>query len=275
MAMVGIGVSSRVALGRGRYGFASSFDTNQDGSGEMVIQLTPGAVGGREGPLVNATTFGDETPDYAASLVNVSSRDLSLDALTDPEEGFLYDYYEGRASTDPGPDEAWVVVDPSESGGQGRRVLFRKLEDSRGGPQGESDDDEGRDDEGRGNGDDEGRGNGDDEGRDDDEEEGGEWRTRNVGDEIAGGEYSAEGLSLEGWREFDIDDQSIADVSTNDLTEEFEDGATVEWVGIGRGSPGWKSFVADTYYDDVVVAGEEVLLPVTDQRRGGPERGQS
>lgn len=260
LTVVGTGVSARLALGQGGNGFASSFDTNQDGTGEMVIQRARRTVGQRQGPLVNATTFGDETPDYAASLVNVNSRNLSLDDLASSEDGFVYDYYEGRDSTNPGPDEAWVVLNSGERGQQGRHILFRKLEDSRNGAEGE----------GRGNSSDNGGGPGESEGN-----AGRTWRTRNVGEEIAGADVSAEGLSFENWREFSIDDHSVSDVGTNDLVEEFGGDAKVKWVGIGRGSPGWKSFVADTYYDEVVVVGEHVTLPVTDEQRGGPSRGRS
>lgn len=235
---VGAGAAPDIALGGGPDGLARSFDTNDDGDAEMVIRRVSDPPGGRTGSVINATTDGADTPDYAASLARLASEQLTLDELV--ADGFAYDYYEGSASTSPGPDEVWLVIHSTEDGEQGRHILFRKETDS------------GTDSGGNGTTTQEPT-----------------WSTRDVAAELVG-DFSA-GESGEPWKEFHIDGRSIEPVAESDgnIVATYGADASVKWAGIGRGSPGWESFVANTYYDAFTVAGEERSLPVTDGKGGG------
>jgi hypothetical protein len=92
--------------------------------------------------------------------------------------------------------------------------------------------------------------------------------TRDVAPELEGTLRS--GGSGEPWKEFRVDGRSIETVG-DDVVAAFGRDATVKWAGVGRGSPGWKSFVADTYYDEFTAAGHEPTLPIT----GGRNQGQN
>lgn len=222
LAALGVlGGGASVAIDAAPNGLARSFDTNDDGDAEMVLRRESSPPGGRSGSVLNITSQGVDTPDYAVSLARFTSEKLTLGDLVD--EGLSYDYYEGADSTDPGPDEVWVVIHESARGrgnGGQRHALFRKEEDDRGAEQ---------------------------------------WRTRDVTPELEGDFRT--GGSGEPWKEFHVNGRSIETVG-DDVVDIFGRDATVKWAGVGRGSPGWKSFVADTYYDRFTAAGNTPTLPV-------------
>lgn len=130
---LGLALPAGVAAGRPGhpvpFGTARRVDVDRDGAADVALVGTDDpAGGGREG-VVQATSDGRTTPDYAFAAVEGRSTTLG-----DPGE-FRYDYYVGadnRAAAPDGlsaaPDEVWLLL---ESDGAGDRIVFRTLADPR------------------------------------------------------------------------------------------------------------------------------------------------
>lgn len=96
----------------------------------------------------------------------------------------------------------------------------------------------------------------------------GEWETRTVGPEIEGS--IPEDGSGQLWKEYQFDELSSVRL-TDDLVEQFGADASVLAAGIGRGTPQTEPTVADTYYADLVLDGEERSLDPTGKREESGE----
>lgn len=94
----------------------------------------------------------------------------------------------------------------------------------------------------------------------------GEWETRSVGPEIEGS-FPEDG-SGQLWKAYQFDELA-SERLTDDLIEQFGGDASVLAAGIGRGTPQTEPTVADTYYDSLVLAGEERTLEPTEKPGGG------
>lgn len=215
-------------------GVAREFDTNKDGNKE--VEVTRGSAGGRS-DVLQITSNGTETGDYAASIANVRSRQLTLGDLADSDT--TYDYKAGEDVTNAVPDEVWVVLKPDNKGNNGN---------------------------GKGNG----NGNGD---RNSSQgnglryvcrtevDDGDSWSTREVDGEITG-DFSGAPNPGSGhpWKEFIRSERELRHLQ-EDLTEAFSEDATVHGIGVGCGTTTTEDSEINTYFDDFVVAGEETELP--------------
>ena len=64
--------------------------------------------------VVHVTSDGEETSDYAASIVNVSEQELTVGDVDDGIE-LSYDYFQGPENAKAAPDEVFVIVEASEA----------------------------------------------------------------------------------------------------------------------------------------------------------------
>lgn len=208
---------------------SGAVDANFDRRRDLTIrrERDPSEETPRRGQVLNATSDGTETEDYAIALAVTDEEDVTLADVTSSDGGFEYDWFEGDGETGHSPDEAWIVLRTSDMDEGEFRALFRtEFFESRSG----------------------------------------EWETRTVGPEIEG-TFPEDG-SGQLWKEYQFDEMRSVRV-TDDLIDEFGADASVLAAGIGRGTPQTEPTVADTYYDTLVLDGEERSLEATEERGGG------
>lgn len=203
-------------------GVARSLDTNKDGNKDVEVTRTDAKD---RDDVIQITSNETKTGDYAFSVANVQSRGLTLGDLTD--EDTTYEYAEGENNTSTVPDEVWLVIKPDSSGkgkkgkSNGRQYICRT----------------------------ESAASADD------------WPTRDVGSEIEG-DFSGEPNPGSGqeWKKFIQGKNELKRLGDN-LIEEFSEDATVQGVGVGRGTTTTSDSEINTYFDNLVVAGEDTELP--------------
>lgn len=100
---------------------ARVFDSNQDGEREVRIERLDAGDG------IRITSGGRSTPDYAASLVNLTRRNLTLSQL---QSRTRYEYREGQPNNSAVPDEFWIVLQSRSPPGR-HAVLRTVVDDSR------------------------------------------------------------------------------------------------------------------------------------------------
>lgn len=133
-----------------------------------------------------------------------------------------YEYRGGTPNTSAVPDEVWIVLKPRRGKrGKRRHLLRTEVDDSLDG-----------------------------------------WEKRTVSAEISGD--LDRGISGAGsgqpWKEFLPDKKELREVGM-DLIEKYGRNASVHGVGVGRGSPVTSPSRINTYFDNLVVAGQSTELP--------------
>lgn len=121
----GAPVVAELGLAGGPNGRARAFDTDDDGETDVSLVEAPDPAGGGR-PVRHATSRGVETSDYVASLARVADDQVTLG---DMSSDTTYDYYRGRETPSPGPDEVWIVLTSKADGSEGLHALFRTLND--------------------------------------------------------------------------------------------------------------------------------------------------
>jgi hypothetical protein len=118
-----------------------------------------------------------------------------------------------------------------------------------------------------------------------DDERDGEWRTREVADELTG-DSDVPG-SDQPWKRIHVTRQNALSMDGDniqhleeDLFEHFDADTSVRAAGLGHGEPTMAPSTIDTYYDAFTVAGREYELSTTTNGNSGsrpsnPGKGQS
>jgi len=228
-------------------------DINENGRFETVMHLDGNPVGqlceGEDGTneksdrerVVRVTSNGEETVDYASSIVDLTERDLTLGDVTGSDARLQYDYFEGPNNRNAAPDEVFVITDydPESDGNadsaDGEVVTVAHLTGNDGRDPDPADVDCSEDNK--------------------------QWRTRDVANEIA---------SAEGWRDRTVTREMIETgemllpeaIALRDSDPENESlvaryGEDVQLLAVGFGK-GWttRGTVVDVYYDELVVNDE-------------------
>lgn len=132
-----------------------------------------------------------------------------------------YEYAAGEQNDSAVPDEVWLVLKSRQSGHTGRHYVCRTEVDAS--PSG--------------------------------------WTARPVDQEITG-DFSGAPSPGSGheWKEFHVNDRSLTKIG-DDLTAIYGIDATVQGIGVGRGTPTTEPSTLNTYYANLVVAGEGMTLP--------------
>ncbi|WP_257299627.1 SipW-dependent-type signal peptide-containing protein [Haloarchaeobius sp. FL176] len=90
------------------------FDVNQDGSWDVDFELADDPAGNNR-KVAKATSGGQQTEDYASSVVSVCETIGDIDSLT-------YQYYEGDENTNANPDEVVLLIQEADGT---QHVVFR------------------------------------------------------------------------------------------------------------------------------------------------------
>jgi hypothetical protein len=103
---------------------ANLFDINEDGTTNLILQSAADPATSR-GSVTHATSNGNQTVDYATSVIAVGQ--LSFSEFTAPQNHTLtYEYYEGPNNRGAAPDEVWVYVEDDDGD---KRVFYRASND--------------------------------------------------------------------------------------------------------------------------------------------------
>lgn len=220
---------------RGEETLSAALDANFDGKRDLRIQRAPDPSDEtpNRGQVLHATSDGERTEDYAVTLAGTAEEKLTLGDLT--------------ASSDDGTDTdrfAYDYFEGDEETGPAPDEAWLVLRKANG----ESDSQHVVF-------------------RTEDVETSTEaWRTRDVAPELEGS-FPEEGLG-QSWKQLDLEELEYRK-RTENLVETFGSDARVLAAGIGRGTPTTGASVADVYYDDFVLDGEERTLEPTAERGEG------
>lgn len=227
-------------LPRGK-GVSKAIDTSRDGNTDVEIRRAD--AGGRT-DVVQVTSSGTMTADYAISLANIQPRNLTLGDLTDDA---TYQYREGDENTSAVPDEVWLVIKGNGSNGRGSNGSGSNGKGSNGrGPNGKGAKSGGRQYVCRTETDADASG----------------WNTRAVHREIEGDFDGAPNPgSGQQWKQFDKSTRELTRIG-DDLIASYGADADVQAIGIGRGTTTTGESKLNTYYDDLRVAGESLEFPL-------------
>lgn len=216
---------------------ARAIDANFDRRRDLRLRWSPDPSDEtpRRGQVLHATSDGNDTLDYAVTLSVTEEDDLTLGDLAADEQLESRDHEDARFAYDFYTGEQETGPSPDEVW-----LVLRS----------ESDTHDFRaifrteDVAAAGDG----------------------WQTRNVARELEGSVPEA-GLG-QVWKQFDFDDLTWTEATENPVGEFGADKAVLA-VGVGRGTPTVEETTADTYYDNLVVAGERRELAPTEERGEG------
>jgi len=221
------------------------FETAMHLDGDPIGKLCESEDGANEASdrerVVHVTSNGEETVDYAASLVDLTHQDLTLGDVTSSDASLQYDYFEGPDNRNAAPDEVFVITDyDQQSDGNadsadGEVVTVAYLTANDGREPDPVDVDCAEDNK--------------------------QWRTRDIADEVA---------SPAGWRDRTVTRKMVetgemllpetialreSDPAEESLVERYGEDVKLLAVGFGRG---WttRGTVVDVYYDELVVNDE-------------------
>ncbi|WP_306055585.1 twin-arginine translocation signal domain-containing protein [Natronococcus wangiae] len=200
-----------------------TFDVDGDGTDHVQFVSTADPAGKRDSVL-QATSQGNATKDYAVSLQNLTPAKLTLEDLV--TDGLAYDYYVGADNTSMTPNEVCLVL---SGRGKGMELVFRTKDDDRTGgwytrdvtPEltGESD--------------------------------------------LPGSDQPWKRLHITRKNATAMDASNIEFLEEN-LLESFDAETRVRAAGLGHGTPTMEPSTIDTYYDGFTVASTEYELPTTE-----------
>lgn len=105
--------ASRPALG----------DLNDDGTfqnvmhfdGDPAVEFCESVEESDRERVVHVTSNGEETSDYAASIVNVSEQELTVGDVVGDGVELTYDYFQGPENANAAPDEVFAIVEATEA----------------------------------------------------------------------------------------------------------------------------------------------------------------
>ncbi|WP_306059831.1 hypothetical protein [Natronococcus wangiae] len=199
-----------------------SVDIDGDGIDHVQFAAADDPAGER-GTVLQASSQGAATRDYAISLRNLAFADLTLADLVD--DGLAYDYYVGADNTSMAPNEVCLVLTGPENG---LDLVFRTKDDEREGDWYTRD-----------------------------------VATELIGDsELPGSEQPWKRIHLTRENATAMDRSNVELLEEN-LLERFGADTSVRAAGLGHGMPTMEPETIDTYYDAFAVAGTEYELPTT------------
>ncbi|TYL38197.1 hypothetical protein CV102_13440 [Natronococcus pandeyae] len=202
-----------------------SFDIDGDGTEHVQFTATEDPdPDGERGTVLQATSQGQPTKDYAVSLQNITSAKLTLDDLV--SEGLSYEYYVGEDNTSMAPNELCLVL---TGRGSGMDLVFRTKDDDRNGGWYTRD-----------------------------------VTPELTGDsDLPGSDQPWKRLHVTRKNVAAMDGSNVEHLDEN-LLERFDGETRVRAAGLGHGTPTMEPSVIETYYDEFTVAGTEYELSTTD-----------
>lgn len=199
-----------------------SYDIDDDVTDHVQFAAADDPAGER-GSVLQATSQGTATRDYAVSFQNLAFTDLTLGDIV--SDGLSYDYYVGEDNTSMAPNEVCLVL---TGRGNGLDLIFRTKDDDRKGdwqtrdvtPELTGDSDSPGSDQ--------------------------PWKRLHVTHRNA---KAMDGNNVEHLEE--------------DLLADFDANTSVRAAGLGHGTPTMEPSIIDTYYDAFTVAGRKYELSTT------------
>ncbi|MFC4438492.1 MULTISPECIES: hypothetical protein [Natrialbaceae] len=199
-----------------------SYDIDDDGTDHVQFAAADDPAGER-GSVLQATSQGTATRDYAISLQNLAFADLTLADLV--SDGLRYDYYATEANTSMAPNEICLVLTGRESG---LDFVFRTKDDEREGEWYTRD-----------------------------------VTTELTGDsDCPGSDQPWKRIHLTRKNATAMDGSNVEHLE-EDLLADFDANTSVRAAGLGHGTPTMDPSTIDTYYDAFTVAGREYELSTT------------
>lgn len=199
-----------------------SYDIDDDGTDHVQFAAADDPAGER-GSVLQATSQGTATRDYAISLQNLAFADLTLADLV--SDGLSYDYYATEANTSMAPNEICLVLTGRENG---LDFVFRTKDDEREGEWYTRD-----------------------------------VTTELTGEsDLPGSDQPWKRIHLTRKNATAMDGSNVEHLE-EDLLADFDANTSVRAAGLGHGTPTMDPSTIDTYYDAFTVAGREYELSTT------------